>query len=477
MFRNFLFVCFFLGILFQGLVDASILKVPDEYGTIQAAINASQDGDTVLAAEGTYLENINFSGKNILVASMYIMDTDPLHILNTVIDGSSPLQPDSASCVRIVSGEDSTAVLAGFTLTGGTGTKWVDEHGAGVYREGGGIIVTLSSPTIKNNLIINNEAVDRTGVTSAGGGGIRAGDSNAHIYNNIIVGNKGHYGAGVVWNYSTGEMKNNIIINNSGGEDFGGGGIWTLAMGATLIENNVVAYNSVTGSSGNGGKGGGILIWSTSIEARNNIIWGNTQTSGDQVALTSGGTAVIKYCDVEDGFTGEGNIHLDPLFTESFSLGSSSPCIDAGDPDPEYNDPEDPGNSGYALYPSLGTFRNDMGAFGGPMSRILPAVLTSIKGSGSGGGIPRRFRLFQNFPNPFNPETTIQFSLPSKSYVSLKVFNLLGKLIAVLFSGEKQAGVYSIIFDSEEFNLPSGIYFYRLDSGNFSSTRKLLVLN
>jgi hypothetical protein len=476
MIRFFLCMCFFLGILFQGLFEARVLNVPDDYGSIQAAINASQNGDTVLAAEGTYFENINFSGKNIIVASRYLLDNDPSHILNTVIDGSSPSQPDSASCVRIVSGEDSTAVLAGFTLTGGTGTKWVDEHGAGIYREGGGILITLSSPTIKNNLIINNEAVDRTGVTSAGGGGIRAGDSNAHIYNNIIANNKGHYGAGVVWNYAAGEMKNNIIINNSGGEDFGGGGIWTLAMGATVIENNVIAYNSVTGSGGNKGKGGGILIWSTTIEAKNNIIWGNTQTTGGQIALTSGGTATITYSDVEGGFTGDGNIDQDPLFGEMYLPGSDSPCIDAGDPSGIYNDPEDPGNPGFALYPSQGTLKNDMGAYGGPMSSILPAVLTSIREKGSGSNIPGGFQLYQNYPNPFNPETTIRFSVPSRSFISLKVYNLLGRQIAVLFKGEKQEGTYSIRFNAEDFKISSGVYFYRLESGNFSSTRKLLVV-
>lgn len=475
MIRFLLTICFFLGILFQGSFDAKILRVPDEYGTIQAAINASLNGDTVLAAEGTYLENINFLGKNIVVASRYIIDDNPMHILNTVIDGSSPIQPDSASCVRIVSGEDSTAELAGFTLTGGTGTKWVDEHGAGIYREGGGIFITLSSPVIKNNLIINNEAVDRTGVTSAGGGGIRAGDSNACIYNNIIAGNKGHYGAGIVWNYAEGEMKNNIIINNSGGEDFGGGGVWTLAMGTTLIENNVIAYNSVTGSGGNKGKGGGILVWSTSIEAKNNIIWGNTQTNGDQVALTGGGTAEITYSDVEGGFTGEGNLNQDPLFAEMFLLASDSPCIDAGNPGIGYNDPEDPGNPGNPIPPAMGTLRNDMGAYGGPMSKILPVVVTSIK-EREGSSLPARFQLYQNYPNPFNPETTVRFSVPSRSYVSLKVYNMLGSLITVLFSGEKQEGTYSISFNADEYNLSSGVYFYRLESGNYSSTRKLLVV-
>ncbi len=476
MFRFTLFFCFFLGILFQGLFEANVLNVPIDYSTIQEAINTAQNGDTVLVADGTYFENINFKGKDIVVASYFIQDNNPSHILNTIINGSTPVQPDSASCVRIVSGEDSTAVLAGFTLTGGTGTKWVDEHGAGIYREGGGIIITLSSPTIKNNLIINNEAIDRTGVTSAGGGGIRAGDSNAHIYNNIIANNKGHYGAGIVWNYATGVLKNNIITYNSGGEDYGGGGVWTYSLGATVIENNVIAFNSVTGTGGNRGKGGGILIWSTSIIAKNNIIWGNTQSSGNQVYLAGGGTADITYSDIEDGFTGEGNISEDPMFTGDIYLpAENSLCIDAGNPDSSFNDPEDTGNPGFALYPSLGTIRNDMGAYGGPMRELLPAVVTSVKGNEQGSNFPD-FQLYQNYPNPFNPETKIEFSIPEKSHVTLKVYDILGKEIATLVNEEKQKGIYSINFNSDKLNLSSGIYFYRLESGNYISIKKLLLL-
>ena len=267
-------------------------------------------------------------------------------------------------------------------------------------------------------------------------------------------------------------MKNNIIINNSGGEDFGGGGIWTLAMGATIIENNVIAYNSVTGT---GGKGGGILIWSTSIKAKNNIIWGNTQTSGGQIALTGGGSAEIAYSDVEGGFSGMGNIEQDPLFGEMYLVDLSSPCIDAGDPEAAYNDPENPVNPGFALFPAMGTTRNDMGAYGGPMSKILPAVLTSIKERKS-GSLPGEFHLYQNYPNPFNPETTIRYAIPSRSYVSLEVYNLLGKMVAVLVDGEQQEGVHSTTFSSEDFKLSSGVYFYRLESGIYSSTRKLLVV-
>jgi hypothetical protein len=141
-------------------IRANIIHVPGSFSTIQAAINSSANGDTILAEPGTYFENINFRGKRIVLTSRYYLSNDPNFINTTIINGSTPLQLDSSSCVRITSGEDSTTVLQGFTITGGTGTKWQDIHGAGRYREGGGILIELSSPVIQNNIIINNQATN-----------------------------------------------------------------------------------------------------------------------------------------------------------------------------------------------------------------------------------------------------------------------------------------------------------------------------
>jgi hypothetical protein len=123
---------------------AKLLHVPGDYALIQAAINAAADGDTVLVAPGTYFENLNLRGKKVLLASYYLLDSDPGNILSTIIDGSSPTHPDTASCIIFASGEDSTTILEGFTLTGGTGTVWLDRHIGGLYREGGAILTEAS---------------------------------------------------------------------------------------------------------------------------------------------------------------------------------------------------------------------------------------------------------------------------------------------------------------------------------------------
>lgn len=88
--------------------------------------------------------------------------------------------------------------------------------------------------------------------------------------------------------------------------------------------------------------------------------------------------------------------------------------------------------------------------------------------------IPEKYQLSQNYPNPFNPNTTIKYSLPENSFVNLKVYDVTGREVSELVNGEKQAGNYIVNFSAQ--NLPSGIYFYTLISGNFSDTKKMVIL-
>ena len=86
---------------------------------------------------------------------------------------------------------------------------------------------------------------------------------------------------------------------------------------------------------------------------------------------------------------------------------------------------------------------------------------------------PLSFKLNQNYPNPFNPTTTIDYSIPKSSYVTLKVYNILGKEVSTLVSGERSAGNYSVKFDGSE--LASGVYFYRLTAGNKTDIKKIML--
>ncbi len=101
----------------------------------------------------------------------------------------------------------------------------------------------------------------------------------------------------------------------------------------------------------------------------------------------------------------------------------------------------------------------------------VAATSTGVAESKSG---PVTFALFQNYPNPFNPTTKIKFAVPDMAFVTLTVFNALGQRIATLVSETLAAGTYERTWNPG--NSPSGVYFYRVTAGQFSATRKLLLL-
>ena len=108
------------------------------------------------------------------------------------------------------------------------------------------------------------------------------------------------------------------------------------------------------------------------------------------------------------------------------------------------------------------------------MVEIITNLLSPIGVEGEIASTPLSYRLKQNYPNPFNPATQIEFSLPVSSKVSLVIYNILGQEIARLIDGEQAAGVHSVIWEAT--NLSTGIYFYRIQAGDFVQTRKLLLL-
>jgi hypothetical protein len=88
--------------------------------------------------------------------------------------------------------------------------------------------------------------------------------------------------------------------------------------------------------------------------------------------------------------------------------------------------------------------------------------------------LPKAAVLQQNFPNPFNPSTTIGYGLPERSHVTLTVYNTLGQQIATLVDGEMEAGYHEVTFDASR--VPSGVYLYRLQAGNHIEVRKALLM-
>jgi hypothetical protein len=108
-----------------------------------------------------------------------------------------------------------------------------------------------------------------------------------------------------------------------------------------------------------------------------------------------------------------------------------------------------------------------------PLLETTPGTVTAASGTGQ-SVVPAEVRLEQNFPNPFNPTTQITYSLNEPAHVSLKIYNILGQEVMTLVDGMQPMGIGYATFDAG--NLPSGVYFYRLQAGNFSQMRRMMVL-
>jgi parallel beta-helix repeat protein len=224
-----------------------ILNVPDDYPTIQAAIDAAQNGDAVMVSPGTYAENLNFHGKAITVTSAQGAS-------QTTIDGGS-----IDAVATFTSGEGSASVLSGFTLRNGRSGS--DTPGFG---DGGGIRIQNSSPTIRDNVISANTACNGLGIS------VRFGSP-------LIQGNT---------------ITANVRQGCTGGT--GGGGIQVVGAGAARIFGNVISANVMTN-----GDGGGIALFAAGTPTiQGNIITGNT-ASGLSPCTRGGGISMLNYADAD----------------------------------------------------------------------------------------------------------------------------------------------------------------------------------
>ncbi|HEX4998070.1 MAG TPA: choice-of-anchor D domain-containing protein [Terriglobia bacterium] len=264
----------------------TIRRVPDDFATIQAGINAAQAGDTVLVSPGTYIENINFLGKAITVVSEGGRDL-------TIIDGAA-----NGPVVRFVTGEGRSSVLDGFTIRNGK---------ALTSEEGGGIRIAVSSPTIRNNRITKNAAC-------SGGAGIGIVGNSPLIQGNIITENAssqfcsgGFGGGGILIKYlGSSEILDNVISKNSVKSASAPGGGISVNSGAPLIRGNVIIGNS-------GINGGGINFEALDGAITQNVIAGNSGSRGGGIywrVFTGGQASVTNNTIVDNSVTQVGSAIL-----------------------------------------------------------------------------------------------------------------------------------------------------------------------
>lgn len=281
-------------------------------------------------------------------------------------------------------------------------------------------------------------------------------DGDPVIRNCIFINNEADYGGALFFNVWSHPVISKCLIYNNQAYS-AGGGIFAEVEVIMDVVNCTISHNYAP-------SGGGIEIRDSDIELINSII--SFSGSGEALAVRGNPRIEIEYSDLFGNADGDwtgpiadllgqyGNISLDPLFIDTLNadlhLTENSPCVDAGDPSFPY-DPD-------------GTIA-DIGAF--YFDQMVDIRQPDF-------GIPASFTLYPNYPNPFNARTTINYSLPQPSDVSLEIYDLLGRKVQTIYTGNQNAGEYSLMWDAAEFS--SGVYIYKLTAGGFEQSGKMTLL-
>jgi signal transduction histidine kinase len=329
-----------ISFLFLFLINSyggarTLRQVPQQYRTIQFAIDASRIGDTVLVAEGLYYENLRIT-KNIVLASRFILHRDTSHISRTIIDGSRAQDKRFGSTIFVKGSTDTTCVILGLTIRGGTGTRAavpIDPSGE-YWMVGGGICVQRAGLRIAYNHITRNTVRKTETAVGAYGAGIACFEPRGVlgippyviIEHNLVtfnttIGTKARYGGMSL--QGPGVIRRNIVMHNyvrsptrSAGGGIGlvlgkhydvvadgnyirgnsvgvGGGIQVATtssyLGRAIIVNNIIADNEAYEV------GGGIETTENScaVIANNSIVGNRAGSHGDGIIITSGGLVTL----------------------------------------------------------------------------------------------------------------------------------------------------------------------------------------
>jgi hypothetical protein len=378
---------------------AGQLLVPEEYDSIEAAAEVAYANDTILVGPGEYRCKVMIARPGVKIIS----SAGPTQTVISPEVSNHPAFFFHLFGQMVV--ETDTTIVRGFTFTGTMssgypilqiygGVNYIVEDNMFTGVDGGSSISTssLSEAIIRHNIFVDCDST-RTAIRYA---------KSCTIENNTFC----RIGRAIAEEqespYPAEAVRNNIFSD---------------------------CYK-------------GVFYGTVQVAAEYNLFYNNGE-------------------DFPDGYVpGEGNIFEDPLFVDAeagdFRLQAESPCINAGNPDPAYNDHDGS--------------RNDIGAFpyDGP---------TAVEGDNA--ALPRRFSLAQNYPNPFNPSTVIAFSVPRKTDVKLEIYNVLGQTVRTLLACPLTAGDYTVTWNGDDnsgASAATGVYFYRIRTAENEATRKMILL-
>lgn len=444
------------------------------------------------------------AGSSLIVENNIIMDNSvPVRYIST--------SPKSESGGGIYILNSSPEIKNNQILNNWTGATDIYKTGSGGY--GGGIAISGSAslPLIENNIVSSNKAIN-TSYASGFGGGIYIGNNaSAILTGNIISDNLLHqrsatsgptYGGGIyISNSSQSTVIKNKISNNYAMASYGSisecSGIY-VNNSEIKISNNIISQNDFSGISLNQSSPNIInntIVFneqdgifqqnSCSPVIMNNIIAYNSKFGIREFDISSSPDSVffnlfyinesglyldqgeLEYYFVEDldlqAPESSNNLSGDPLFvnldSENYHLLTGSPAVNAGNPDPQYND--------------IDGSRNDIGAYGGE------DYFVNIYDEKYSFQILERNNLIHNYPNPFNSITSIIYQLHKDSYAVLKIYNIHGQLVKTLIEGKQREGSYKIQWNGIDENgnsVAEGLYIYHLTADGLSQSNKMILI-
>lgn len=540
-------ILIFLALSLICMIFPNILIVPECYNSIQSAVIASADGDTVLVQPGIYYENINLLGRNIKLVSNYWFTQDSTFISNTIIDGNQ-----NGSVVTFNHREDSLCIFCGFTVKNGSGYAYIHEN----FIEGGGIYILKNSNPVLTDLVIRDN-------TSGWGGGIRVHNSDPVLRNLNIYSNQSVYnGGGAYISYSNSFLENIYVHHNSSYQGAGlaitdsspeivdvliesNNAIYTCG-GVYLVNWNLICHTEFSGltvQNNTAYKNAGLVIGGGTIKLTDSIIRNNcAEESGggiciisqymgtlDHILITGNSApegaalvienfAEISNCTISDnmgdtaihiqqpinfriinsiisnpnsnaiylehadsrlymvhscldgGFSaisGEGevfmetgNIFADPCFSASqiddYSLNSISPCIDSGIANYLWYD-----QTAFEYSEEFWGNAPDMGCY-------------EYQVNSTGFDHIQKMLEINCYPNPFNPQTTINYKIERSSQVIVAIYNSKGQQVTILQNQYKYPGSYSLTWNANEN--PSGIYMIHIHTDYNTLAKKVVLL-
>lgn len=461
-------------------------SIPEDYESIQSAIDASYGGDTLVVFPGIYHENINFRSRNLNLASLFLTTGDHVYIDSTIIDGGG-----NGSVVTFGTRESNRANLIGFTLTNGS-----NKDGAGIYCRN-------SNPTISHCLITGNTAV-------SAGGAVFCEAAQPSLINCTISQNSADDWGGAVFCYGASRplISNCILWDNQPQE------IYFIRFGAP---NRVTcSFSDIEGGrEGIVTSNNGQVTWLVgSIDQdpifvdpvnHNFHLWAGSPCidSGDTLSILDADSTRIEmgafpyhHRDLEAfpniiEFPGVLSGRMDSLQLTIRNAGQDRLTISAQNIVPD--------NTPFSVGMGGGEFELDPDSVHitwivfAPQDDMMFEAILSIESNepdedaievilrGNTLGVsddqpvqPQHFVIDRIYPNPFNVTTNISYLLPVSARVKIDVYNLAGQLMETIVEGTMRAGVHKAVFNARR--LPSGMYFVRLEASEKVLIGKVLLI-